>query len=147
MPNDSVGSKKRRILASQRATGSSWAKWQKRLTNTTELYNGFDWKAKRSQVAEYQRAACYRFPHCSATANEVIQIVSLAFKKNGDDTDLVHTAELDAIGEDIYEEMQDIFDTWEGGGLSKLHRRWPSSTKEELLVYYHWLQRCSLNGK
>jgi hypothetical protein len=45
----------------------------------------------------------------------VIQIVSFVFNN---DTDLVvHAAEVNAMGEDIHVEMQDILDTWEGGDL------------------------------
>jgi hypothetical protein len=71
------------------------------------------WSVVSKPVINLMKSASYGFLHWSAIAIKVVQIVCFTFV---DDTaDLVHTAEYDATGEDIYEEMQDVLDTWEGG--------------------------------
>jgi hypothetical protein len=70
------------------------------------------WLVVSTPIINLMRDAGYGFLHWSAIENEVVRIVCFTFV---DDTDLVHTAVMDATGEDIYAEMQNVLDTWEGG--------------------------------
>jgi hypothetical protein len=97
------------------------------------------WSAVSTSIIHFMRAAGYRLLHWSAIAHEVLQIVCCTFN---DDTDLVGTAELDAIGEDIHEEMQNTLDSWEGGLKATGRAILPNKSYWYIVNF-----KCSLNGK
>jgi hypothetical protein len=87
------------------------------------------WGSVSTPVINMMRTAGYGFQHWTSLTNQVLQIVCFAFV---DDADLPHTSHLEATGEDIMAEMQDVLDTALGGRYYSYRRG--IGSQEELLV-------------
>jgi hypothetical protein len=93
------------------------------------------WSVVSTPIINLMRDAGYGFLHWSAIENEVVRIVCFTFV---DDTDLVHTAAMDATGED----MQTVLDTWEGGLKATGGALVPKNSYWYLIDF-----KCNANGK